>query len=414
MSQFDPFTWPGEIPESCPFELSRLLNGLHFLGTATDLKCGDTWYPSWASDDRLYSPWTDGSHQEVNPQNCDSWCRPDEPTVLGDITLPPPWYPNKSYTGQGMLIGDHPESLQAVNLGITEASTTAEFTGRYPCGSLVHDGIWYYGTYALGPDGWWTPPGEDRAYNWPVLGPFPGFRFSHDLGRTWTDTPHSIESPLFPEPDETLGPVKIGAPHFVDFGRSMEHSPDGKAYLVAHGSTRTSPPARYGHNSWITGDQVYLLRVTPSPETINDPGAYEFYAGTDAEGLPVWTSSFAEIQPVLEWEDHMGCVTVTWNPGLNKYIMCVTNGRVTNEEMDSYLLESDSLTGPWRIITYMKEFGPQAYFLNIPSKFIESDGLTFWLCYSGNFARQVIGDRDHPPGSCYGLVLQHVRFETCT
>jgi hypothetical protein len=31
-------------------------------------------------------------------------------------------------------------------------------------------------------------------------------------------------------------PVKIGAPKFVDFGKNMEHSPDGKAYLVAHGA----------------------------------------------------------------------------------------------------------------------------------------------------------------------------------
>ena len=26
--------------------------------------------------------------------------------------------------------------------------------------------------------------------------------------------------------------VKLGAPHFVDFGRNSEHSPDGRAYLV--------------------------------------------------------------------------------------------------------------------------------------------------------------------------------------
>ncbi|GHU63186.1 hypothetical protein FACS1894123_05460 [Bacteroidia bacterium] len=31
-------------------------------------------------------------------------------------------------------------------------------------------------------------------------------------------------------------PVKIGSPHFVDFGKNMEYSPDGKAYMVAHGA----------------------------------------------------------------------------------------------------------------------------------------------------------------------------------
>ena len=27
------------------------------------------------------------------------------------------------------------------------------YRGRYPCGSLVHNGVWYYGTYCLAPDG---------------------------------------------------------------------------------------------------------------------------------------------------------------------------------------------------------------------------------------------------------------------
>ena len=68
-------------------------------------------------------------------------------------------------------------------------------------------------------------------------------------------------------------PVKIGAPHFVDFGRNMEHSPDGKAYLVAQGAVEPDPKPRFANLSWITADQVYLLRVTPTLENIND--AYE-------------------------------------------------------------------------------------------------------------------------------------------
>jgi len=43
----------------------------------------------------------------------------------------------------------------------------------------------------------------------------------------------------------------------------MEHSPDGKAYLVAHGATR-----EIGTLSWNRGDQIYMIRVSPSPETI--------------------------------------------------------------------------------------------------------------------------------------------------
>ena len=80
--------------------------------------------------------------------------------------------------------------------------------------------------------------------------------------------------------------VKIGAPHFVDFGKNMEHSPDGKAYLVCHGTVEPDPKPRFGNNSWGTGDQLFLLRVQPSVENINDASKYEFFAGHDAAGAP--------------------------------------------------------------------------------------------------------------------------------
>ena len=60
----------------------------------------------------------------------------------------------------------------------------------------------------------------------------------------------------------------------------------------------------------------------------------------------------------------------------------------------------------------MKDFGEQAYFVNIPSKFISKDGLKFWLAYSGNFATDWNGMKiiANPPGSHYGLVLQKVEL----
>lgn len=79
-------------------------------------------------------------------------------------------------------------------------------------------------------------------------------------------------------------PVKIGSPHFVDFGKDMEHSPDGKAYLVAHGAVYPDARPRFENLSWITGDQVYLLRVIPTPENINDASQYEFFGGNSNNG----------------------------------------------------------------------------------------------------------------------------------
>ena len=145
------------------------------------------------------------------------------------------------------------------------------------------------------------------VYNWPFLGPFVGFRYSTDNGKTWTETPHTPAKPIFNETGIGGFPVKIGSPHFVDFGKNMEHSPDGKAYLIAHGSDQPVGDGNtFYHNSWITGDQIYLIRVTPSIENMNDASKYEFFAGYDKNGQAVWTGDFKKIKPLLEWKREYG------------------------------------------------------------------------------------------------------------
>lgn len=80
--------------------------------------------------------------------------------------------------------------------------------------------------------------------------------------------------------------------------------------------------------------------------------------------------------------------------------------------MNSYLLEADEITGPYRLITYMKNFGPQGYFLNFPSKFISNDGRTLWLSYSANFHKDYFANRAiaNPLGSRYAWCLQEVKL----
>ncbi len=380
--------WPSQPPKDCPFAVSTTLTGILFTGRHSDYRCGDTWYPSWASDDNQYSPWTDGVTEGVSSNSG------------GEGAV----------TGQAVMIGDDPLHLTIKNTAPPQPASPRPYEGRYPCGSLVYHGVWYYGTYCLGPSP--SVQHEGFTYNWPVLGPMPGFRISKDFGRTWTPSPLSPSQPLFPEPNKFMGPVKMGCPHFVDFGKNMQYAPDGKAYLVGMGAADNDPQPRYANLSWITADQVYLARVTPSPENINDITKYEFFAGHDNGGQPQWTNDFTRIKPLLDWNNNMGCVTVTYNPPLKKYLMCVTDGWPTCGKMHSYILEADQITGPWRLVVYMKDFGEQGYFLNFPSRFIAADGRTLWLCYSANFAPDWNGAalKINPPGGRYGLCLHEVRL----
>jgi hypothetical protein len=388
-------TWASHPPEDCPFAPSTELIGLTFTGRHAEYTDADTWYPSWAADDNLYSPWTDGNvSQPVKPDRSNFECSSNARSPINAGR------DGKSGTGQARILGDDPLHLRIENLGIHYASP-APYGGRYPCGSLVYNGIWYYGTYCLDE--------SERGLNWDILGPLVGFRISTDYGRTWQDTPHTPAAPLFGESGKDGRKVKIGAPHFVDFGKNMRYSPDGKAYLVGHGATR--PDAEL---AWIAGDQAYLIRVTPSPQTINDASCYEFFAGHTADGEPIWTSDFSNIRPLIEWQGRVGHATITYNAPLKKYIMCITDGWPTIATMNTYLLESSALTGPWKLITFMEKFGQQGYFVNIPSKFIDTSGTRAWLCYAANFTKRFSGGAypPDPPGSRYAMNLQEIEIQT--
>jgi len=379
--------WASEVPPDCPFEPSKDIVAVAFTRNTIAYTDADTWYPSWAPDGNMYSGWTDG---EIGEESVHS----NGP---------------KARTGNARIEGDDPLHLTVTSLG-SEAASPDPYGGRYPSANLVHNGIWYYGTYAVDFD--FSKPEYRDLYSWAICGPLPGFRISGDYGKTWIPSPLSPEKPLFPESGKDGRQVKMGTPHFVDFGKNMEHSPDGKAYLVGHGALDDDHAPRIAGNSWIAGDAVYLARVTPSPETINDVRSYEFYAGPGQDGRPVWSKDFAAIRPLAVWNNRMGCTTITFNAPLRKYLMCVTDGWPGVNDMNSYILEADEITGPYRLITFMENFGRQAYFLTFPSKFIGSDGRTAWLSYSANFHKSYFGNRTiaDPRGSRYAWTLQEVRL----
>lgn len=391
--------WPSNPPPDCPFEPSQDIRGLAFTGRHVEYMGADTWYPAWAADGHCYSGWTDGNFDILNGDQRLPDCSSDSRNAVNAGRE------GKSGTGQARIVGDDPLHLTLENLGI-EYVSPAPYEGRYPCGSLVHNGVWYYGTYCLDESGRTNELGQ--KLNWDIQGPFVGFRVSRDYGRTWEACPHTPANPIFGESGKNGGKVKIGAPHFVDFGQNL---PDGKAYMVGHGGTR--PDAEI---AWIRGDQAYLIRVTPAPETMNDPAAWEFFGGHDTQGDPLWTRDFGQIKSLIEWNGRVGHATMTYNAPLKKYLLCITDGGTTISTFNTFMLESDRVTGPWKLVSFMEKFGQQGYFVNLPSKFISADGRTMWMCYSANFTNHYLGTKwePNPPGSRYAMCLQEIVLEFTT
>ena len=374
------------IPATCPIPRSTDIDSI----TITDLHrtyggSADTWFPVWTADGKAYSPFMDG----LGANGCG-----DGPTrQLGFATLG----------------GDDPMNLYAKTITVIDESTDwgtkpqPGKVGRYACTLLPYKGVLYYGSsYRI-------------AVDYHFLRPFAGFDISTDGGTTWTKR----SGALFPE--DEYPDIKIGEPHFVDFGPDLKNSPDGKAYLVAFGADSALAATRpkqmpntklsYENPNWNWGDCVYLLRVTPNPATINDPSSYEFYAGKDTAGKPVWTHDFSKVSPLVEWPDNMGQVTCTYVPALKKYLMCVTEGKNYSGPFNTYFLESGDLTGPWKIAAYWKAFGAQAYQVHFPSKFLGTDvkdgALTAWIVYSANFNSYQVD----PPDSKYAMCVRQVSIK---
>ena len=76
------------------------------------------------------------------------------------------------------------------------------------------------------------PKPENIKYSWAICRPMPGFRVSIDYRKTWKPCPFTLDNPLFPKSGKKGQQVKLGTLHFVDFGKNLENSPDGMAYLV--------------------------------------------------------------------------------------------------------------------------------------------------------------------------------------
>jgi hypothetical protein len=392
-----------------PLPQSKLFKGLRFTGkqrSYQEMVTADTWYPVWAADGTLLSPYADG--KVVNP--------PGQPVIANSQWAPPEglkdrWFRDlgigvangrltltndrSTTTGSATLTGDDPYNLIVSPLALFRRETP-RYEGYYPCANFFHQGVWYYGGYYC--HRWINQHHIPLTYE---LGGFGGFRLSRDRGKTWEDTPHDDLRPLFPETGRCSGamPIKMGTPHFVDFGRDLEHSPDGYAYVVGHGSYDAD-----GICNWSSGDAVSMARVRPSPETMNDPAAWEFFAGNDAAGRPVWSRDFTRIAPLISWPGGAGCVNMTYQPALKKYFGFLCGGWADGDSgcYNLWVVESDALTGPWFTVAYLRGIGGgQPYFACLPSKFNHEDTRRLTVFYSSNWRVERPGfpswkDKDGP------------------
>ena len=121
----------------------------------------DTFFPSWGADGNLYTAFTDG-------------CVDDDVTLASACAGSegkPLLY--KVVHGQAVIVGDDPFTLNMTNVSTFAGASAWPYGSRFPSGSLVHNGSWWYGTY-------YVPKYQDTLVGG-LLGPTVDFRRSDDL-----------------------------------------------------------------------------------------------------------------------------------------------------------------------------------------------------------------------------------------
>lgn len=391
-------------PADCPLPPSPLLGGLRFTGRILSTQGADTWYPSWAEDGNLYTPFADGV--ACNMRVDANWNR-DLSFVSGLCRDGASGHSRLVSNGAAIIAGDDPFAPE-IRPCEPVVFHSPRFHGLYPCASLMHRGVWSYGTYYV--HRWIDPAGRRITYE---LGPVPGFRTSRDGGRSWDGSVRDDRTPLFPEVGRVAGgpPIRIGSPHAVDHGRALQHAPDGRFYIIAHGCRDRSHAT-----TWISGDEIVVARCEPDPAALNDPACWEFLTGT-VGGRPRWSRNFAEMAPIVTWPGRCGCVNATWVPALGRYLMMVSAGPDHGGEADhdTWIAEAEHLWGPWRLVDWWPAFGSRGYFVCMPSKFLSSAGDRAVLYWSANWMtpqppHDVPWPRESPPGSRYALCVGEFEF----
>jgi hypothetical protein len=393
-----PYEWPNAPPPDLPHPRSADILGIRFTGRYANYTGADTWYFAWAADGYQYSPWTDGyvwTPRSVAPLDCNlckrGWSHLERSREWSAKNLSIyHCHSNLAPTSIGLakISGDSPLNLRFDLLGRLYSGQD-----QYPCVSAMAGKHYFVGTYNAFQKG----------------GPFAGFFHSRDWDHWveelkpnwsnphWTDArPKSLE--FFPPDGE---PRRFQATHTVFYGQDNQLAPDGKLYFTSHGAT----PG--GYCDWDKGDAIYLCRVDATATSITNPQAYEFFAGNDPPNEPTWSVDVQRAAPILAWPGKLGSESITYIPGLRKHLLCTSRlaeREAANTPNTTMIWEADALTGPYRLVTYWRDWGPQTYFPNIPAKFISPDGRRMWLCTAANYSVNA----STPPQCRYAASLHEI------
>lgn len=251
------------------------------------------------------------------------WTSDDDPS---DGLTFDAWAPTDEYGLAAALVeGDH-----AANTGAGEVT-------KIPTQGFAVDETMYIQFMSVS---FWGEPGAWDAN-------YAGLAKSTDLGETW----EVIENVTWP-----------GDSNFVQLAAA--NVDDGGDYLYLWGI----PSGRFGG--------VQLMRVPLAVESIEDPAAYTYFAGTREDDSPIWSAELADAEEILP--PTVGELSVIWSTYLDRWLMTYSDGG------SAFVREGVTPWGPWgdpiEMISAADYPGLYSPYMN--PRYVSDDGRTIYFTLS--------------------------------
>lgn len=193
---------------------------------------------------------------------------------------------------------------------------------------------------------------------------------SRDNGKTWQKA-----SWAFTPADKFL------MPSFLQAGKGYS-SPDLPAEVMNYVYSYHTRYVKHPNYVQAPG-RLDLVRVPRGKVT--DRASYQFFAGLNGSGAPIWTKDPNQRRPVLEKPYLLDAPPgVSWNPYLQRFIMVMghlSTNSAANIGIGFY--EARMPWGPWYKIKEQTSFAQGTiFFSHLPTKWMNAD-LTAWLGFTG-------------------------------
>ena len=159
----------------------------------------------------------------------------------------------------------------------------------------------------------------------------------------------------------------FGSPAFLNFERNYAGARDRFVYTYSQD----------GPSAYESDNGLVLARV--AKDRISDRSAWEFYAGADGNGGPVWTADLARRVPVFAYPANCGRVDVVYDAGIKRYLMALAYDHAGGWG----LFDAPKPWGPWTTILHRQWDVADTHGYRLPSKWISPDGLRMTLVFSG-------------------------------